>query len=52
MAPARVVEVLDGDAALEALRPRLAPGDIVLIKASRGLALDRLVDDLRTELGQ
>ena len=52
MAAGRVVEVPDGDAALEALRPRLAPGDIVLVKASRGLALDRLVGDLQVELGQ
>ncbi|MGH2464837.1 MAG: glutamate ligase domain-containing protein, partial [Candidatus Limnocylindrales bacterium] len=52
LSPGRVLEVPDRQAALEALRPRLAPGDVVLVKASRGIALDRLVDDLRTELGR
>jgi UDP-N-acetylmuramoyl-tripeptide--D-alanyl-D-alanine ligase len=52
MNPARVIEVPDRQSALEALRPRLAPGDVVLVKASRGIALDRLVDDLRSELGR
>jgi UDP-N-acetylmuramoyl-tripeptide--D-alanyl-D-alanine ligase len=47
-----VIQVPDRQAALEALRPRLAPGDVVLVKASRGIALDRLVDDLRAELGR
>ncbi len=52
LAAGRVIEVADREAALEALRPRLAPGDVVLVKASRGLGLDRLVDDLRTELAR
>ena len=34
----------DGEAALDALRPRLRDGDAVLVKASRGIGLDRLVD--------
>jgi UDP-N-acetylmuramyl pentapeptide synthase len=37
---------------LEVLRPRLREGDTVLIKASRGIALDRLVAALRLELGE
>ncbi len=48
--PSRVIEVADRQAALEALLPRLADNDIVLVKASRGIALDQLVDDLRLEL--
>ncbi len=46
----RVLEMPDRDAALDALRPRLREGDVVLIKASRGIELDRLVDHLRYEL--
>ena len=45
-----VLPVADRDAALEALRPRLRPGDVVLVKASRGVALDLLVDQLAAEL--
>jgi UDP-N-acetylmuramyl pentapeptide synthase len=44
--------VPDADAALDALRPRLRDGDTILVKASRGLALDRVVDGLRLELGE
>ena len=51
MDPARVVRVRDADAALEAIPPRLRDGDVVLLKASRGIALDRVVDGLRRELG-
>jgi UDP-N-acetylmuramoyl-tripeptide--D-alanyl-D-alanine ligase len=50
--PARIHHVADTDAALEALRPRLRDGDVVLVKASRGIGLDRLVDQLRIELGE
>jgi UDP-N-acetylmuramoyl-tripeptide--D-alanyl-D-alanine ligase len=50
MSPARVIEVADRQAALDALLPRLAANDVVLVKASRGIALDLLVDDLRVEL--
>jgi UDP-N-acetylmuramyl pentapeptide synthase len=32
------------------LRPRLVPGDVVLLKASRGVALDVVVERLRDEL--
>ena len=41
----------DADAALAALPPRLRDGDVVLVKASRGIALDTVVDGLRRELG-
>ncbi len=49
--PGRILHVEDAEAAHEVLRPRLGPGDVVLVKASRGIALDRLVDALREELG-
>ena len=52
LAPARVLRVDDRDAALDALRSRLRPGDVVLVKASRGIELDRLVEDLAAELGE
>ncbi|MEX2184903.1 MAG: UDP-N-acetylmuramoyl-tripeptide--D-alanyl-D-alanine ligase [Chloroflexota bacterium] len=41
----------DAETALDLLRPRLRDGDIVLVKASRGIALDRLVAELGRELG-
>jgi len=44
--PSRVIEVRDRDAALDLLVKRLQPGDVVLIKASRGAELDRLVGSL------
>jgi UDP-N-acetylmuramoyl-tripeptide--D-alanyl-D-alanine ligase len=43
--------VRDADAALAALPPRLRDGDVVLVKASRGIGLDAVVDGLRRELG-
>jgi UDP-N-acetylmuramoyl-tripeptide--D-alanyl-D-alanine ligase len=46
-----IVSVGDVDAALGELRARLRDGDVVLVKASRGIALDRLVDALRDTLG-
>jgi UDP-N-acetylmuramoyl-tripeptide--D-alanyl-D-alanine ligase len=49
--PERILRVADGEGAHDALRPRLVPGDVVLVKASRGIGLDRLVDALRDELG-
>ena len=39
------------EAALDLLLRRLRDGDVVLVKASRGVELDRLVDALRDELG-
>ncbi len=47
---ASIAETPDRAGALAALQERLEPGDVVLIKASRGLELDRLVDDLRASL--
>jgi UDP-N-acetylmuramoyl-tripeptide--D-alanyl-D-alanine ligase len=50
--PARIHHVPDVDEALDVLPPRLRDGDVVLVKASRGIELDRLVDGLRLELGE
>lgn len=47
-----IVRVPDAETALEALPPRLRDGDVVLVKASRGIALERVVDGLRRELGE
>jgi len=44
--PARIALVPDREAALELLGSLLAPGDVVLVKGSRGAALDLLVDRL------
>ncbi len=49
--PDRVHQVADAEAALEVLRPRLRDGDVVLVKASRGIGLDALVGALREEAG-
>jgi UDP-N-acetylmuramoyl-tripeptide--D-alanyl-D-alanine ligase len=46
-----VTLVPDREAALEALRQRLRPGDSVLVKASRGAELDLLVDALVVSAG-
>ncbi|MGK2851797.1 MAG: glutamate ligase domain-containing protein, partial [Candidatus Limnocylindrales bacterium] len=48
----RIHHAVSPETAVDALRPRLRDGDIVLVKASRGLELDRVVDLLRTELGE
>ncbi|MGP1674025.1 MAG: UDP-N-acetylmuramoyl-tripeptide--D-alanyl-D-alanine ligase [Candidatus Limnocylindrales bacterium] len=48
----RIHHVPDADTARDVLGPRLRDGDVVLIKASRGIALDTLVDALRAELGE
>lgn len=48
--PARISTAPDVDAALATLPPRLRDGDVVLVKASRGVGLDRLVEGLRAEL--
>jgi len=49
---AKIHHVADADEALEVLRPRMREGDIILVKASNGIHLDRLVDQLRLELGE
>jgi UDP-N-acetylmuramoyl-tripeptide--D-alanyl-D-alanine ligase len=50
-APADLAFAPDRRAALEAAVERLRPGDVVLVKASRGIELDRLVDALALRLG-
>ena len=52
MDPDRIVRVRDAEAALDVLPNRLRDGDVVLVKASRGIGLDRVVDGLRRELGR
>jgi len=47
----RIAVVDDRSEALECLVGSLVPGDVVLVKASRGIALDVLVDDLIAALG-
>ena len=47
----RITSVADSEAALDFLGPRLREGDVVLVKASRGIELDLLVDALAAELG-
>jgi UDP-N-acetylmuramyl pentapeptide synthase len=49
--PAEAIStVADRATARELLLADLLPGDVVLVKASRGIALDLLVDDLRAAL--
>ena len=50
--PSRILEARDREAALDLLRVRLRDGDVVLVKASRGVELDVLVDALRAELAE
>ena len=52
LAAERIVEVGDRAAALAALEERLQPGDVVLVKASRGIELDLLVDALVESRGR
>jgi UDP-N-acetylmuramoyl-tripeptide--D-alanyl-D-alanine ligase len=49
LASERIVEAPDRTAAVSVLRERLRPGDVVLVKASRGAELDLLVEALRDE---
>lgn len=46
MAGAEVLTVRDSDAAGEALRARVAPGDVVLVKGSRGTRMERAISAL------
>ncbi len=48
----RIHVVPDADTALDTLQPRLRDGDVVLVKASRGIGLDRVVDGLRLSQGE
>jgi UDP-N-acetylmuramoyl-tripeptide--D-alanyl-D-alanine ligase len=48
----RIVEVPDREAAASALEDRLRDGDVVLVKASRGIELDLLVDELRSRFAK
>ncbi|MFL5726723.1 MAG: UDP-N-acetylmuramoyl-tripeptide--D-alanyl-D-alanine ligase [Chloroflexota bacterium] len=50
LVPDALVEVGDRSAALLALAPTLGADDVVLVKASRGVELDLLVDDLVSAL--
>jgi UDP-N-acetylmuramoyl-tripeptide--D-alanyl-D-alanine ligase len=50
--PSRILEARDREMALDLLRARLRDGDVVLIKASNGVELFRLVDDLKVELAR
>jgi UDP-N-acetylmuramoyl-tripeptide--D-alanyl-D-alanine ligase len=52
MDPARISTAGDADSVLALLPPRLRAGDLILVKASRGIGLDRVVDGLRDELGR
>ncbi len=47
MSAADIIETRDRAAALSSLEHNLRPGDVVLVKASRGAELDLLVDELR-----
>ena len=44
--PAAVIELDDSQQVLELLRDLISPGDVVLLKGSRGMRLDRLVPAL------
>jgi UDP-N-acetylmuramoyl-tripeptide--D-alanyl-D-alanine ligase len=51
LAASRIAEVADRNKALDHLLADVRSGDVVLVKASRGIALDVLVDELVAALG-
>jgi UDP-N-acetylmuramoyl-tripeptide--D-alanyl-D-alanine ligase len=51
MWPEEAIAVADAEAAVEVLEPWLEPSDVVLVKASRVVALDRVADGLLRERG-
>ena len=52
LAAERVASVADRDEAFALLVRELEPGDVVLVQASRGIALDQLVEQLAATLGR
>ena len=51
MTRAAIIAAPDAAAAVASLLPRLLAGDVVLVKASRGVELERVVDGLLAALG-
>ena len=51
LSSARAVPVADKADAVAVVTSDLAPGDVVLVKASRGLALDTVADEILAAVG-
>jgi UDP-N-acetylmuramoyl-tripeptide--D-alanyl-D-alanine ligase len=51
MPEAKIIVTAGAASVVERLVPRLEPGDVVLVKASRGVELERVVDELVDALG-
>ncbi|MEO6212634.1 MAG: UDP-N-acetylmuramoyl-tripeptide--D-alanyl-D-alanine ligase, partial [Vicinamibacterales bacterium] len=49
MSSASVIHVATNEHAVEAALQRVRPGDLVLVKGSRGIGLDLVVDRLKAE---